>query len=156
MSDFPVRLKPGDLAQLENLLRENGLPHQDCAEPMAQFIGIFEQTKLIAAGGLENVGVCGLLRSIVVAQNNRSMGLGREIMIALLQQAETQRLETLYLLTETAESYFEQFGFVLVDRQLVPEAIRKTRQFDSLCPASASCMVLQRQASVLERAPMGD
>ena len=80
-------LKPGDLAQLKNLLRENGLPQQDCAEHIAQFIGIFEQTKLIAAGGLENVGVCGLLRSIVVAQNNRSMGLGREITIALLQQA---------------------------------------------------------------------
>jgi len=48
-----VRLRAGDLVQLENLLLGNNLPVEDCAEQAQNFYGIFDDNDLIAAGGLE-------------------------------------------------------------------------------------------------------
>jgi len=137
-----IRLKSRDLKQLEQLLSDNCLPQQDCAEQLQHFHGLFEAKQLIAAGAIEPAGTCGLLRSIVVDQGNRSQGLGCVIVEFLLQRARSQELEAVYLLTETAGSYFKKFGFVVIARDQVPDTIRNTRQFDSLCPQSACCMQL--------------
>lgn len=138
-----IGLKPSDLTRLENLLHDNHLPKQDCAEQLTHFFGLFDGKQLIAAGGLEPAGDYALLRSVVVEQGHRSQRLGSEIVKFLLQQARAQGLDAVYLLTETAESYFEKFDFIAIARQQVPRAIRNTRQFVSLCPDSACCMVLK-------------
>ena len=135
-------LKPGDLARLEKLLHDNHLPQQDCGDQLQHFYGLYEEKRLIAAGGLEPAGANALLRSIVVDQSHRSLGLGADIVEFLLRKAQAQDVEAVYLLTETAKSYFEKFGFTLIARDQVPGTIRKTRQFDSLCPQSACCMKL--------------
>ena len=43
-------------------------------------------------------------------------------------------------LTTTAADYFARLGFVRIDRDAAPPAIRATAQFASLCPASAHVM----------------
>ena len=43
----------------------------------------------------------------------------------------------LHLLTTTAERFFTGRGFVAADRESAPPAIRQTREFADLCPASA-------------------
>ena len=47
----------------------------------------------------------------------------------------------LYLLTTTAQSWFRLLGFRSVLRDEVPEGIRGTEQFRTLCPSTAACMV---------------
>jgi len=138
-----IGLQPRDLTRLEHLLRDNHLPCQDCAGQLQHFYGLFEADRLIAAGGLEPAGACALLRSIVVDRGHRSQRLGAKIVEFLLQKAREQRLEAVYLLTETSESYFEKFGFSALARDRVPEAVGKTRQFESLCPLGACCMGLK-------------
>ena len=49
-------------------------------------------------------------------------------------------LSCLYLLTTTAEEFFARCGYEPIDRSRVPEAIRATAEFQSLCPASSVCM----------------
>jgi len=137
-----VRLQPANLAQLEVLLRDNNLPVQDCAAQAQNFFGIFDGDELIAAGGLEPAGDYALLRSVVVQEQYRSSGLARSISRYLIGLAEADSKKAVYLLTETAEAYFEKLGFSSVDRAQVPRAITQTRQFTSLCPDTASCMVL--------------
>lgn len=137
-----VRLEPANLAQLEALLCQNKLPTQDCAEQVQNFYGIFDDEALIAAGGLEPANACALLRSVVVKEQFRSSGLAKKISTYLISLAEADGREAVYLLTETAETYFERLGFSRVDRAEVPLDITQTRQFASLCPATASCMVL--------------
>jgi len=44
------------------------------------------------------------------------------------------------LLTTSAESFFRLAHYVRVERDHVPQAIRGTTQFASLCPASAAVM----------------
>jgi len=46
-----------------------------------------------------------------------------------------------YLLTTSAALFFESLGFCRIDRAVAPEAILRTRQSASLCPASAILMV---------------
>jgi amino-acid N-acetyltransferase len=135
-----VRLRPADLAQLESLLGAYHLPYEDCAEQVQIFCGIFDDSELIAAGGLEPAGEYALLRSIVVQERFRSKGLAQSIGEQLIRQAEADGRVAIYLLTETAEDYFAKRGFEQVARDAVPAAITRTRQFSSLCPDSASCM----------------
>jgi N-acetylglutamate synthase-like GNAT family acetyltransferase len=136
-----VWLQPEHLNQLEALLNCNGLPAEDCAEQGDIFCGIFDNDELIAAGGLEAAADYSLLRSIVVKPHYRGGGLARAITEFLLEQARSQGKTAVYLLTETAAEYFENLGFSPVARSQVPAAIASTRQFSSLCPDSASCLM---------------
>ena len=138
-----VRLQPAHLAQLEELLRQNNLPTQDCAEQAQNFYGIFDGDELIAAGGLEPAADFVLLRSVVVQEQYRASGLARNISEYLISLAEADSRLAVYLLTETAESYFRKLGFTPLSRAEVPAAIAQTRQFSALCPDSASCLVMQ-------------
>ena len=137
-----VKLQPADLAQLQDLLQANQLPGDDCAEQLPALFGVFDQERMMAAGGLEVVGEYGLLRSIVVDSAYRGQGLATAITEFLLAEAERRGLHGLYLLTETAESYFTRFGFARVARSEAPAGIIATRQFADLCPDNASFMRL--------------
>ena len=137
-----VRLQPAHLAQLEELLRQNNLPTQDCAEQAQNVYGIFDSDNLIAAGGLEPAADYALLRSVVVMEQYRGSGLARKISAYLISLAESEGRRAVYLLTETAGSYFQKLGFTPLSRAKVPVAIAQTRQFSALCPDSASCLVM--------------
>ena len=142
MSIGPItRLSPDRLHQLESLLVSNNLPADDCADHADCFYGMFDNDCLVAAGGLETAGQYALLRSVVVHPQYRGRGLARVMSEFLLQQARSQNIAAVYLLTETAAAYFEKLGFSLVARTQVPAEIANTRQFSSLCPDSASCLM---------------
>jgi len=138
-----VRLQPANLAQLEALLRHNNLPTRDCAAPAQNFYGMFDGDELIAAGGLEPAADYVLLRSIVVKKQYRASGLARNIAEYLISLAEAEGRQAVYLLTETAGSYFQKLGFTPLPRAEVPAAIAQTQQFSALCPDSASCLVMR-------------
>lgn len=91
--------------------------------------------------GLEIFGHVALLRSLVVAAERRNHGEGA----ALLEHAESfaraQGVRALYLLTTTAEPFFLKHGYVRAARESAPAAIRATREFAGICPASSAFMV---------------
>ncbi len=142
-----TRLRPADLPVLEALLREHDLPADDCGEQLDHFHAIYAGDRLAAAGALEPGGDAVLLRSIVVAPDWRGRGLGRRMTEFLLAKAKADGFRAVYLLTETAADYFTRFGFVPTSRAGVPAAIAATRQFASLCPDSASCLLLRLDAA---------
>jgi amino-acid N-acetyltransferase len=141
--DSIVRLRPDNLAQLEDLLCRNHLPIQDCAAQAQIFYGIFDGDMLIAAGGLEPAADYALLRSVVVMEQYRASGLARKISEYLINLAESEGRRAVYLLTETAAPYFQRLGFTPLSRAEVPAAIAQTRQFSALCPDSAICLVMR-------------
>ena len=140
-----IRLNPEHLNQLKILLADNGLPIDDCAEQADIFYGVFDADDLIAVGGLEAAGDYSLLRSIAVKPPYRGRGLARSIAEFLLDQARLQGKAAVYLLTESAEAYFEKLGFRRIVRDQVPRPVTLTRQFSSLCPDSASCLMTDLQ-----------
>jgi amino-acid N-acetyltransferase len=143
VSSSITKLPAADVVRLESLLLQNQLPSQDCVAQAEHFFGLYQEQKLVAAGGLEPAGQFALLRSVVVLSACRAQGLGAMMTEFLIHKAVTQNYESLYLLTESAETYFLKFGFTLVARDQVPDEIAATQQFSSLCPDSAHCMVLK-------------
>ena len=137
-----VKLREADLANLEALLQENQLPTDDCADQLSAFYGVFDQGQLVAAGGLEQAGQHGLLRSVVVDTGHRGQGLGQTLSEYLIAEARRQGFSSVCLLTETADAYFPRLGFVRIERDLAPQSIKNTRQFAGLCPDSAVLMQL--------------
>jgi amino-acid N-acetyltransferase len=92
--------------------------------------------------GVEECCGYGLLRSTAVATGWQSRGLGRHLVERAITEAESRGVKALYLLTTTAERYFPNFGFATIPREQVPEPVRATSEFKSVCPASATAMSL--------------
>jgi amino-acid N-acetyltransferase len=57
------------------------------------------------------------------------------------EYAAAHQMRALYLLTTTAETYFEHRGYRRIDRAEAPPAIESTREFASLCPSSSALMI---------------
>ncbi|MFK8052208.1 MAG: arsenic resistance N-acetyltransferase ArsN2 [Woeseiaceae bacterium] len=130
-----------DLSRLTTLLADNDLPTDDLPTLDMTWFKVVEQAgKIVAAGGLEPVGDFALLRSLVTDKRARGLGLAGQLVTALEQLASDRNIETLYLLTTTAEDYFQRRGYDVCERESVPAAIKASAQFSSLCPDSAAVM----------------
>ena len=137
-----IHLNASHLSDIETLLQECDLPFQDCKEQLDNFYGITSGNDLVAIGALQIKESIALLRSLAVLPENRGTGLAVKMTHHLLEVARTNGVQDIYLLTESAEHYFTRFGFQAVERKLVPDYVQSTRQFESLCPASAQAMRL--------------
>jgi amino-acid N-acetyltransferase len=93
--------------------------------------------------GLELFGEVALLRSLAVSPGARSSGMGTALVQYAENNARTQGVRTMYLLTTTAEGFFLRLGYVRAPRDAAPAAIRATREFSGMCPASAAFLSKQ-------------
>ncbi len=130
-----------DLKSVKQLLLECELPYQDIDNHLSHFILAKQDKQLIGVIGLEKVDSYGLLRSLAVSDSHRGKGLAKTLHTRMLAYAQGQGLERFYLLTLTAEGFFSKLGFDRTERKTVPEALRQTEEFRSLCPDTAVCMV---------------
>lgn len=125
------------------LLKKEKLPVSDLlsSDSEVQFFIIKNSGSVDGAIGLEVFEKVGLLRLLVAAENQRGHGYGKELVNRLEGQAKIQSVKLLYLLTESAESFFESLGYKSIPRAEAPEPIQKSTQFTEMCPSSAVCMV---------------
>ena len=140
--DLIVSLNHSHIADIEALLGRCNLPAADCREQLQNFSGIIEGDQLIVVGAVQYHAEVGLLRSIAVHPEFRDRGLAATMTRHLLEKLKSHNVNEIYLLTETAVSYFERFGFSAIKRQSVADYIKTTRQFESLCPITAQAMRL--------------
>jgi amino-acid N-acetyltransferase len=129
-----------DLDAVEGLLSANDLPLDGVKENLSGFIVAEEGGRVIGAVGLERFGSVALLRSAVVSEGRRGGGVGRRLVEHLLDYAESDGIEELFLLTTTAENYFPRFGFTRTTRSAVPPAVKASVEFQGACPATALVM----------------
>lgn len=130
-----------DLVELRAFLQKNRLPFEDInLEGSLYFAYRDEDNTLLVSGGLELFGKYALLRSVAVAENERGKNLGKRIVDELIEKARNLKIEAIFLLTETAQDFFLKKGFQDIERSEVPEAVRNSTQFASVCPSSAVCM----------------
>ncbi|MEZ0608081.1 arsenic resistance N-acetyltransferase ArsN2 [Fibrella sp. WM1] len=132
-----------DRPALVALLTQAELPTTDLPADLSTFLlAQSEEGDLIGAAGIEPLGEVGLLRSVAVSPDFRGQYIGQTLVDGLLQAAQHNGLTDVYLLTTTADAYFERLGFGYVSRNNVPEAIAQTQQFTTLCPDSSVVMQL--------------
>lgn len=130
----------GDLADIERLLTDSGLPTAGVREALSDFFVAHAGGALVGVAGLEVRANHALLRSVAVQPEWRSRGVGRALVHTAIEEAEARGIQGLYLLTTTAERYFPSFGFHTIAREQVPAEIQATDEFTSACPASATVM----------------
>jgi len=129
-----------DLDAVEGLLSANDLPLDGVKENLSGFIVAEEGGRVIGAVGLERFGSVALLRSAVVSEGRRGGGVGRRLVEHILDYAESDGIEELFLLTTTAENYFPRFGFTRTTRSAVPPAVKASAEFQGACPDTALVM----------------
>lgn len=141
-----------DLGAVERLLSASNLPLDGVRESLLAFVVAAVRTDaredIIGVAGLEVCGDNALLRSVAVDPKWRSHGLGRALVTRVIADAESRGIHALYLLTTTAEHYFPSFGFREIARDLVPDEVQATAEFQSACPASATVMCRSSESGV--------
>jgi amino-acid N-acetyltransferase len=127
---------------VKDLLSASGLPIADIsAQHLHHFFGFASGGKLLGIVGLELYDEVALLRSLAVASSRRGAGLGSDLVEHAERYARDHGVKFLYLLTNTAESFFIRRGYARVLREKAPEAIRNTKEFDGICPLNSAFMV---------------
>lgn len=138
-----IRLCPPRAAAVA-LLGAQGLPFSDIAdEHLEHFLYAGSDAAPTGMVGVEIYGSNALLRSLVVANNARIVGLGSALVQQVEAYAAARQVAAIYLLTTTAERFFERRGYRRADRTQAPPAIQATAEFASLCPASSAFMFKQ-------------
>jgi amino-acid N-acetyltransferase len=132
---------PGDLPAVLALLRDTSLPAAGVEEHFDSFlVARAEGGGLVGCVGLERYGSVGLLRSLAVDCTCRGEAVGEDLVEELLAMARSRGVETLYLLTTTAEHYFPRFGFEVIPREEADPELARSEELRGACPSSAVLM----------------
>ena len=129
-----------DLVAVLELLGRSGLPEEGLRAHLGTVLIARERGRVVGSAALELYGTAALLRSVAVDQTLRGRGLGGRLTEEAVALACRHGVRSLYLLTETARDFFAARGFVPVDREAVPAAVRASPEFAWICPASAVAM----------------
>lgn len=135
-----------DETKIKEVLTAGGLHHQDITPSHLQHFLVLKDDRsstLTGVVGLELKNNNALLRSLAVIEPHRGKGLATQLLREIEKYARSNQVDTLYLLTLTAERFFAKRGYRKTDRTSAPPAIQETAEFKSLCPATAVCMKKQ-------------
>ncbi|MFI5172585.1 MAG: arsenic resistance N-acetyltransferase ArsN2, partial [Chitinophagales bacterium] len=127
-----MKIKIADMENLpaiQNLLKEAALPFADIETHLSGFIIGTENENILAVAGLEIEDDIALLRSVAVKQEYRNKGLGEEIVRVITNMAISKNINSIYLLTETAEKFFSRMGFAAISRNDVHPQIKNTEEY---------------------------
>jgi amino-acid N-acetyltransferase len=143
VSDDSIRLRSAnvsDLPAITEILTASKLPAADIGDHLSSFVVLEADGAIAAVGGAELFPTVALLRSLAVAPRYRGRGVAGAICDRLEAEAFRRGVAALYVLTETAESFFAYRGYVRVSRADAPPEIAATKQFSGLCSTSAVLM----------------
>lgn len=135
-----------DLVAITALLQKTNLP-PDGIEPHLENFLIIRDNKsskkpdqLIGCAGLEIYGKSALLRSVAVHPDFQKEGFGTLLVDRIIELAKKKKITSLFLLTDTAEDYFKKKGFNRVLREQVPNDMKESVEFTTLCTSSPVMM----------------
>lgn len=146
METIPVTIQPATAADFNSvitLLSAVNLPTTDVNTQLDNFFVATQHGQITGSIGLDQYGQYGLLRSMAVAKTHRNKGIASQLVSTLFDHAGKLHVTNLFLITNTAEAYFRQKGFIRISREEVPEVVLQSKEFNGLCPASSVIMSLQ-------------
>lgn len=132
--------RAADVQTIKSILEANGLPTAGVDEHWRAFLVARIGDSIVGCGGAEAYSVAALIRSVAVVPEHRSHGVGDSLVRQLLDELASRGLREFYLLTTTAERYFQQRGFQPVSRTDVHPQLLQSREFQDACPQTAVCM----------------
>lgn len=130
-----------DLDAIKQLLYTSNLPIDGIDCILSDVIVIEHNSEIIGVAGIENHFPYALIRSVAIASEYQNKQLGSQIINTLMNNAETQNYKAYYLLTETANLFFEKYGFKIIGRENIPIEIKSTNEYEHICPSTAIVMI---------------
>jgi amino-acid N-acetyltransferase len=135
-----------DLPAVKELLDEVDLPSEGLEDYFCDvYVLAISKKRLVGVAGVEVYGSYGLLRSVAISPKLQRKRVGEHLVLERLEWAVKNGLESIYLLTTTAPRFFERVGFQVTKREHVPGEVQSSSEFSSICPESATAMVLDLQ-----------
>lgn len=122
------RAESSDLPRVETLLKRADLPALDPHPLLANLLVAEEGAGPLGAVVLEVSGRAGLIRAIVVEEEQRRRGVGRELMRSLMARAAELGLKQLYVSAGDAAAFFEAVGFEAAAPEPLPAFVREARR----------------------------
>ncbi len=136
--------RPEDLEDVIRLLKSVNLTIAGVRENLENFIVVRDRDSgLIGVAGLEYYDASGLLRSVAVSERHRGEGIGHSLVERCIVESRRRKVQSLYLLTETAEKFMQRFGFKPVTRVSVDSRLQASEEFRGACSATAVAMLLK-------------
>ena len=138
--------KNRDYDAVVTLLEKTDLPPDEIELHMGNFLVIRHPEAvrgsefLVGSVGLEIYEDSALLRSLAVHPDFQGTGFGSRLVDSILEVARGKGITRLFLLTDTAEDFFKKRGFVVVTRENVPDDMKQSIEFTTLCTSSPSMM----------------
>jgi len=135
---------PSELDEVERLVTRVGLPTGGIRAGKGRFwLARDGDGRVVGCVGLEPYGAQALLRSLAVDPSYRGVGTGRALVETAIAEAGSQA-EEIVLLTTTARAYFARLGFGVMNRADLRGPVNASEEVASLCPDTATVMVLAR------------
>ena len=135
-----ARARHEDISEIEALLTGSALPLDGAAAAFETGVVARFEGALLGAAAIEPFGDAGLLRSVVVTSGERGTGIGRALVAGSERLARELGIDQLYLLTDTAESWFHHLGYETIGRDAVPATVRESIEFTTACSDTAVAM----------------
>ncbi len=129
-----------DLPIVKKFLSSARLPYEDIDAHILNFLLAEKNSRLIGAVGIELLGNVALLRSLAVKKTVRNGGIGKKLVDHIKAYAQLNNVEKWFLLTTTAQDFFQKIGFEVILRTEAPPEIHGTEEFKHICPSSAIFM----------------
>ncbi len=136
-------MRADDLGSVQALLRAASLPVDGLDDHVSTALVARRGANLVGSVALEVYEDGALLRSLAVAKRERGFGWGMALAEAIIDLARRRGVRKVYLLTETAATFFPKLGFRAVTRAEVPSGVRRSVEFTTVCPGSAAVQVLE-------------
>ncbi len=137
-----VAAVPDEWDALAELLAASSLPLDGAREHLHGFVVARRGQAIVGCAAVERYGSAGLLRSVAVARAERGKRTAAALVERCIADARAAGISELVLLTTTAQDYFPRFGFEVIERATVPDALHESAEFRGACPASATVMRL--------------
>ena len=129
-----------DLPRVIDLLNAAGLTTDGLMAVPTSLVVARVGGEVIGGAALEHYGAAGLLRSLVVSPDRRTSGAGSRLVAAAESEAGSLGMRGIYLLTETAQGFFDRRGYSLIGRDAAPDAVRSSIEWSEACSDAAIAM----------------
>ena len=118
-----------DVPRMAELIAAAHLPPLFIEEYLDGFIAAQQGDDLIACGGIEIYDDCGVIRSVVVDESGRGLGLGGRLAELLMEKGRTAGVTDLFLFTADALPFWLHYDFVEVTCDAWKDPARASWQY---------------------------
>jgi len=132
--------KASDFPAIAQLLQSSNLPVEGLQEVFASTLVARQNGGIVGAIAMERYDQAGLIRSFAVAPGWRGRGVGKELGKAILQHAALQKVQKVYLLTNSIRDLAAKHGFREIPREQIPAVVRESVEFRLNCCNTAVAM----------------